>query len=200
MAVNRRELLDIGAAWVASGCAPLVTGFASAAYSQAQSFPAAPIKLITQGAAASGPDVVARIVFDELGRRWKQRVVILNATGAGGSIAARQAVRAPADGYTLYLPAASSFVVMPELFPNLNIDMHADFAPIGLVAEQPMVVCVSAHLQPNSIGELAALSKAKPGSLNFAANARGTLPHLTAERLRSQAGIDMTYIPYPGAA
>lgn len=204
MSMNRRELIGTGTAWastVAAGCAPLVSELAvSAALAQAQSFPNAPVKLITQGAPASGPDVVARIVFDELSRRWKQQVVILNATGAGGSIAAKQAVRAPTDGHTLYLPAASAFIVMPELFPNLNIDMLADFAPIALVAEQPMVICASPDLKVSSIGELAALSKAKPGSLNFAANARGTLPHLTAERLRSQAGIDMTYIPYPGAA
>ena len=204
MEMNRRELFGIGTAWaatVAPGCVPLVTGLtASAAFAQAQSFPSAPVKLITQGAPASGPDVVARIVFDDIGRRWKQQVVILNATGAGGSIAAKQAVQAPPDGYTLYLPAASAFIVMPEMFPNLNIDMVADFSPVGFVAEQPMVICVSPDLKVSSIGELAVLSKVKPGSLNFAANARGTLPHLTAERLRSQAGIDMTYIPYPGAA
>jgi len=166
----------------------------------AQGYPSAPVKLITQGAPASGPDVVARIVGDELSRRWKQQIVILNATGAGGSVAAKQAIQAEADGYTLYLPAASAFIVMPEMFPALKIDMQKDFVPLGFVAEQPMVVGVAPGLNVNSLAELVALSKQKPGSLNFAANARGTLPHLTAERLKSQAGIDMTYIPYPGAA
>jgi len=173
MEMNRRELFGIGTAWAAT-VGPLVTGLtASAAFAQAQSFPSAPVKLITQGAPASGPDVVARIVFDDIGRRWKQQVVILNATGAGGSIAAKQAVQAPPDGYTLYLPAASAFIVMPEMFPNLKIDMVADFSPVGFVAEQPMVICVSPDLKVSSIGELAVLSKVKPGSLNFAANARG---------------------------
>ena len=69
-----------------------------------------------QDAPASGPDVAARVVFDELGRRWKQQVVILNATGAGGSVAAKQAVQAQPDGYTFYLPGASAFIVMPECF------------------------------------------------------------------------------------
>ena len=166
----------------------------------AQNYPDAPVKLITQGAPASGPDVVARIVFDELGRLWKQQVVILNATGAGGSNAAKQAAQAQGDGYTLYLPAASAFIVMPEMFPNLKLDMYGDFLPVGFVAEQPFVIAVSPALKVNSLKELVALSKEKPGTLNFAANARGTLPHLTAERFRMQSGTDMTYIPYPGAA
>jgi tripartite-type tricarboxylate transporter receptor subunit TctC len=203
MSINRRQLFGSSAGWAAVAAAGVPLGIGSTvpgAFAQGQSFPTGPVKLITQGAPGSGPDVVARIVFDELGRQWKQQVVVLNATGAGGSVAARQAVQAPADGYTLYLPAASAFIVMPEMFPNLKIDMFADFSPVGFVAEQPMVICISPDLKVRSIAELAALSKSKPGSLNFAANARGTLPHLTAERLRVQAGIDMTYIPYPGAA
>lgn len=173
---------------------------ALSAPAQAQNYPSAPVKLITQGAPASGPDVVARIVADELGKRWKQQIVILNATGAGGSVAAKQAIQAPADGYTLYLPAASAYIVMPEMFPGLKIDMLGDFTPIGFVAEQPMVIAVSPSLGVNTLKELVALSKAKPGTLNFAANARGTIPHLTAERFKSQTGADMTHIPYPGAA
>ncbi len=173
---------------------------ATSATARAQDYPNAPVKLITQGAPASGPDVAARVVFDELGRRWKQQVVILNATGAGGSVAAKQAVQAQPDGYTFYLPGASAFIVMPEMFPGLKIDMLGDFVPVGFVAEQPMVIAVSPALNVNSLSELVALSKAKPGTLNFSANARGTIPHLTAERLKSQTGADMTYIPYPGAA
>ncbi len=167
---------------------------------QAQNYPASPVKIITQGAAGSGPDVVTRIVADELGKRWNQQLVILNATGAGGSVAAKQAIQAQPDGYTLYLPAASAYIVMPEMFPDLKIDMLGDFTPVGFVAEQPMVIAVSPSLGVNTLAELVALSKAKPGTLNFAANARGTIPHLTAERFKAQTGADMTHIPYPGAA
>jgi tripartite-type tricarboxylate transporter receptor subunit TctC len=167
---------------------------------QAQNYPASPVKIITQGAAGSGPDVVTRIVADELGKRWNQQLVILNATGAGGSVAAKQAIQAQPDGYTLYLPAASAYIVMPEMFPDLKIDMLGDFTPVGFVAEQPMVIAVSPSLGINTLAELVALSKAKPGTLNFAANARGTIPHLTAERFKAQTGADMTHIPYPGAA
>jgi tripartite-type tricarboxylate transporter receptor subunit TctC len=167
---------------------------------QAQEYPAKPVKLITQGAAASGPDVIARIVVDQLGRLWGQQVVILNHPGAGGSVAARQAASAAADGYTLYMPATSAFIVMPEMFPNLPFDLDRDFVRIGFVAEQPMVIAVAPSLGVNSLQDLIALAKRRPGEILYAANARGTLPHLTAERLRSESGIDLRFIPYAGAA
>ena len=167
---------------------------------RAQDYPNRPVKLITQGAAASGPDVVARIVFDQLSRMWGQQTVVINAVGAGGSTAARQAAAATPDGYTLYLPAASAFIVMPEMFPNLPFDITRDFTRIGFAAEQPFVIGVSPALGVNTLAELVALSKAKPGQINYAANSRGTLPYLTAERFRMATGADLTFIPYPGAA
>ena len=166
----------------------------------AQEYPSRPVRIITQGAAGSGPDVIARIVADHLGRLWGQQAVIINATGAGGSTAARQAAMAPADGYTIYMPAASAFIVMPEMFPSLPFDLMRDFVRIGFVAEQPFVIAASSSLGISSLPELVELSKKRPGQLNYAANARGTLPHLTAERVRTQTGADLTYIPYPGAA
>jgi tripartite-type tricarboxylate transporter receptor subunit TctC len=166
----------------------------------AQDFPTRPVKIITQGAAGSGPDVIARVVFDQLGRQWGQQPVIVNAPGAAGSTAARQAGAASPDGYTLYMPAASSFIVMPEMFPTLPVDIFRDFTPVGFVAEQPFVVAVSPSLGVNTLPELVALSKKRPGEITYAANARGTLPSLTGERLRAELGADLTFIPYPGAA
>ena len=180
--------------------AALVALSASAGLAEAEDYPTQPVKLITQGAAASGPDVIARIVFDQFGRLWGQQVVILNTPGAAGSAAARQAAVSQPDGYTLYMPAASTFIVMPEMFPTFPVDIYRDFDRIGLVAEQPFVIAVSPSLGVNSLPELVGLSKKTPGEINYAANSRGTLPHLTAERLRVQTGADLTYIPYPGAA
>ena len=154
----------------------------------AQEFPARPVKIITQGAAGSGPDVVARVVFDQLGRQWKEQPVIINAPGAGGSTAARQAGAASPDGYTLYMPAASSFIIMPEMFPSLPVDIFREFIPIGFVAEQPFVIAVSPSLGVSTLAELVALSKKKPGEITYAANSRGTLPSLTGERLRTGLG------------
>src|SRR5436309_7470122 len=177
----------------------LVCGVAGYA-AQAEDYPTRSVKLITQGAAASGPDVVARIVAEPLGRLWGQQVVILNHPGAGGSVAARQAASAAADGYTLYMPATSAFIVMPEMFPNLPFHLDRDFVRIGFVAEQPMVIAVAPSLGVNSLQDLIALAKARPGQILYAANARGTLPHLTAERFRNEAGIELRFVPYAGAA
>ena len=174
----------------------VLAGFAA----QAQDYPTRSVKLITQGAAASGPDVVARIVTEPLGRLWGQQVVTLNHPGAGGSVAARQAASAAADGYALYMPATSAFIVMPEMFPNLPFDLDRDFVRIGFVAEQPMVIAVAPSLGVNSLQDLIALAKRRPSEILYAANARGTLPHLTAERFRSQAGIELRFVPYAGAA
>jgi hypothetical protein len=98
------------------------------------------------------------------------------------------------------MPAASAFIVMPEMFPTLPFDITRDFARIGFVAEQPFVIAVLPSLGTNSLAEFVALSKKKAGEINYAANSRGTLPHLTAERFRAATGADLTFIPYPGAA
>jgi tripartite-type tricarboxylate transporter receptor subunit TctC len=166
----------------------------------AEGYPDRPVKLVTQGAAGSGPDVIGRIVTDHLSRLWGQQIVIINQTGAGGSAAARMAAAAVPDGYTLYMAATSTFLVMPEIFPNLPIDLERDFVRIGLMGEQPMIFGVAPSLGGASLPELVALSKRRPGELMYAANARGTFPHLTVERLRRETGADLTFIPYPGAA
>jgi tripartite-type tricarboxylate transporter receptor subunit TctC len=186
------------------GLMPAVLGLLLAALAaglaQAETWPAKPVRLITQGAPGSGPDVIARIVADSFSRLWGQQVLVLAQPGAGGSAAARVAAGAAADGYTLYMPATSAFIVMPEMFPNLPFKLDRDFVPIGFVGEQPMIIAAAPSLGIKTLPELIALSKQKPGQTFYAANARGSLPHLTAERLRSEAGVDLTYVPYPGAA
>jgi tripartite-type tricarboxylate transporter receptor subunit TctC len=170
----------------------------TAAPALSQPYPARSVKLVTQGAAGSGPDVVARLVTDQLARMWGQQVVILNHPGAGGSAAARVAAAAAPDGYTLYMAATSTFIVMHEMFPNLPFSLDRDFVRIGLMGEQPMVLAVSQSLGLNTLAQLIALSKTRP--ILYAANARGTFPNLTVERLRQETGADFGFIPYPGAA
>jgi len=166
---------------------------------QAQDYPANAVKLVTQGAPGSGPDVIARILADHLARLWGQQVLVLSHPGAAGSAAARVAAAAPPDGYTLYMPATSAFVVMPEMLPNLPFDLERDFVRIGFVGEQPMVFAVAPSLGVNSLAELIARSKARPGEIFYAANLRGSLPHLTVELFRRRTGADLTFVPYQGA-
>src|SRR5258708_37836412 len=98
------------------------------------------------------------------------------------------------------MPATSAFIVMPEMFPNLPFDLDRDFVRIGFVAEQPMGIAVAPSLGVNSLQDLIALATRRPSEILYAADARGTLPHLTTERFRSQASIVLRFVPHSGAA
>jgi tripartite-type tricarboxylate transporter receptor subunit TctC len=174
----------------------LASAVATPAWSQ--TYPARPVKLVTQGAAGSGSDVVARLVTDQLSRMWDQQIVILNHPGAGGSAAARVAAAAAPDGYTLYVAATSTFIAMHEMFPNLPFSIDRDFTPIGLMGDVPMMLAVPPALGVKTLAELIALSKTRP--ILYAGNARGTFANLTVERLRQETGADFSFVPYPGAA
>jgi tripartite-type tricarboxylate transporter receptor subunit TctC len=166
----------------------------------AADYPSRPVKVITQGAAGSGPDVIARLAAEELGRLWRQQVVIVNHPGAGGVIAARAAAAAEPDGYTLYIPTITAFVIMPEVQAKLPFDMGRDFVHIGFVAETPMMIGVSPALGVNSLQEFIAVAKLRSGELFYAANSHGSLPHLAGEMFRNRSGANVTFVPYPGAA
>jgi tripartite-type tricarboxylate transporter receptor subunit TctC len=181
--------------------AALVCFFAaSAPAALAAEYPAKPVKIIAQGAAGSGPDVVARIVADHLGRLWAQPTLIVNHPGGGGVVAARAAAAAEPDGYTLYLPTITTFVILPEMHDSLPFDLDRQFVPVGLVAETPMMIAVAPGLGIKSLPELIALAKARPGTIFYAANNRGSLPHLTGELLRNRTGTDLNFVPYPGVS
>jgi len=166
----------------------------------ASDYPSRPVKIITQGAAGSGPDVIARLVAEGLGRLWRQQVLIVNHAGGGGVIAARAAFAAEPDGYTLYIPTITTFVIMPEIQAKLPFDMARDFVQIGFVAETPMMIGVSPALGVKTLREFINAAKKRPGELFYAANNRGSLPHLTGELFRSRTGADVTFVPYAGAA
>lgn len=185
--------------WLCS--AAIILAFAQLTpFADAADYPSRPVKVITQGAAGSGPDVIARLVAEDLGRLWRQQVVIVNHPGAGGVIVARAAATAEPDGYTLYIPTITSFVIMPEVQTKLPFDMGRDFVHIGFIAETPMMIGVSQALGVNTLQELIAIAKRRPGEMFYAANSRGSLPHLTGEMFRSRTGANVTFVPYAGAA
>ena len=167
---------------------------------QAQTWPSRPVKVIMATAAGSAPDVIARIVTDRLSQLWGQQILILNRPGAGGLIAMQALVASERDGHTLYLPSSSSLVVLPETNSKLPLDIERDLVPIGLVGEQPFMIVASNSLGVNTLPELIALAKRKPGELTYAANFRGSLPNMTGEWFRTRAGIEMTFVPYPCGA
>ena len=127
-----------------------------------------------------------------------QQVVIENRPGAGGSLAAELAARAPKDGYTLYL-GASANVANAAMNPKLPFDIDKDFAPIALVAYAAVVLVVHPSIGVGSVPELVALARSKPGEINYASVGIGSAPHLSAELLIQRAGIKLQHVPYQGS-
>ena len=165
-----------------------------------QAYPSRYVSVIIQTAPGSAPDVIARIVADRLTHGWGQQVAIINRNGAAGLVAAQAAAAAQPDGYTLYMPTSTALVILPETQAKLPVNFERDFVPIGLISQSPMIIAVSPTLGVNSLEQFIALAKKRPGEMLYAANNRGSFPHLAGEFFRSQSRIDLTFVPYPGAA
>jgi tripartite-type tricarboxylate transporter receptor subunit TctC len=167
------------------------------ASAQAQGrYPDRPVTIISDAAAGATPDVDARFIADGLNKIWGQQVVVINRPGANGSIATRSASEAPADGYTLYMPALSTFVALLSVAPNLPIKLPRDFLPIGFTAENPMFVAVNPTLGVSTLPELLALARKEPGKVSIAVTGIGRLTHLTGELLQQKADIKLLSVPY----
>ncbi len=175
--------------------AVLIGGTASA---QVESYPARPVKIISDSAPGSAVDVTLRLIADRLSQIWGQQVLAINQPGAGGAISARAAAEAAPDGYTLYFPALSVFLATPGRAANLPLELPRDFIPIGSVSEQPMFIAVTPSLGLSTLPELIALAKQRPGQISYAATGVGRLTHLTGELLQMRAGIKLLLVPYSG--
>ncbi|MFM9889014.1 MAG: Bug family tripartite tricarboxylate transporter substrate binding protein [Burkholderiales bacterium] len=175
---------------------------AAAAMASAQEYPTKPVRVISQGAVGGAVDVTTRIVADQLGRIWNQSVVVDNRPGGGGGgvVAAQAVAKSPPDGYTLFAVAASAFVIAPVTQNSLPYDPERDFAPIGFIAENPLVVGVAQTVPARTVSELIALAKREPGKIEYGANLPGSFPNLTAELFASRANVSFTFVPYKGIA
>jgi tripartite-type tricarboxylate transporter receptor subunit TctC len=157
------------------------------------------VRIIAAAAAGSGPDIISRLAGGKLTESWKQQVVIDNRAGAGGNLGAEIAARAAPDGYTLLMLTASQPIAV-SLFPKLNYDLMRDFAPVTLLASTPYILAVHPAVPANNITELIAHAKSRPRDLRYGSGGSGSPPHLAAEMLRVQAGIDMLHVPYKSIA
>ncbi len=155
--------------------------------------------LVVPFAPGGANDIVARIIQQPLGDALGQPIVIENRGGAGGNIAFAWVARARPDGYTLLL-APNSFAVNPSLYDKVSYDPFKDFEPVAEISYFPVMLAARPDLGVNTLQELIARAKEKPGSLNYSTPGSGTLPHLATELLKQRAGIDMVHIPYAGAA
>ena len=185
--------------WCSIACLWLAAAPTEAA-AQADIYPNKPVRFISNSAPGSSPDVGLRIVAEALSQHWGQQVVVVNHPGASGAISARVAAEAAPDGYTLYAPALSTFLTLPGRAPNLPLMLPRDFVPIGFTFDQPMSIGVSHTLGINTLPELIALAKSRPGAITYSVAGVGRMTHLTGELLQMRADIKLQMVPYTGGA
>ena len=163
-------------------------------------FPAKAIHLIVPFPPGGGNDTVARAIAQQIGPDLGQPVVIDNRPGAGGSVGAELAAKAPADGHTLFLAGVGSHAVNPNLHAKLPYDPVKDFAPITLVASAPSVLVVNPAVPARTLAEFTSYARAHPGKLNYASNGNGSAAQLAAALYESMADVRMVHVPYKGIA
>ena len=184
----RREIL------LATASIGLLLAAPTTAIGQDQ-YPDRLIKIIVPFPAGSTPDTLARIVADKLQSKWSKPVIVENRPGATGNIGAEAVAKAEPDGYTLLVAPPPPLAVNQHLFDNLRFDPAA-FVPITVIAAAPNVLVARPGLAVGSVQELIALAKSQPGKLTYGSTGRGSTMHLSAEMLKSLAGIDMVHVAY----
>ena len=178
------------------GCLALaLAGVASAAAAQVS--PAKPVKLIIPFPPGGSNDIVGRMSAAQLAERLGQQVVVDNRGGAGGTIGTDIAAKSPPDGYTLLL-ISTAYAFNTSIYKKLPYDPATAFVPVAMLGTGPAVLVVYPGLPVNSVQELIALAKQKPGQLNNATAGVGSFQHLASELFRLEAGIDLTHVPYKG--
>jgi tripartite-type tricarboxylate transporter receptor subunit TctC len=177
-----------GALWL---CAALNSGSA-----WAQTYPAKPVRYVVPFPAGSGNDMVARLVSDQLTRRWGQQVIVENRVGASGTIgAAYVAKQAAPDGYTLLHCNIAPNAISLSMMSKLPYE-HKDFAPITRIGMPPNIIMVHPSTPFRSIKQLVSYAQANPGKLSYAAGLVGTSPHLTTEWLKLRLKFDIVHVPF----
>ncbi len=165
----------------------------------ADTWPSRPIKLIVPFPAGGPTDTASRILGQKLAERLKQPVVVENKAGASGSIAARQVMDSPADGYTLMMLATPTLLA-PHMYKKAGYDTVKNFTPVATVYDLPIVVVVNPSLMPTvtDVQRLITYAKAQPGQLNYTSSGPGSFGHLSMELLKELGQFDMRHVPYKG--
>ena len=166
----------------------------------AQDYPAKPIKLIVPFPPGGGTDISARTVAGRLSEGGRLTFVVENKPGAGGNLGVEQAVKSPADGYTMVIGQTSNLAINPALYAKLPYDPLRDLSPIVLLVSAPVVLVVTANSKYKSLADLIAAAKNDPGAITYASPGNGTVSHLAGELLQRAAGVKLTHVPYKGAA
>ncbi len=165
---------------------------------QAQNFPVKPLRLVVPWAAASGTDLMSRMIAQKLGENLGVQVVVDNRGGAGATIGTEVAAKSAADGYTLYIGGSVSMAISPVIYPKVAYDPVRDFAPVSLITRFYNALSVHPSVPAKSVGELVAIAKARPGALVVPSAGAGSTSHLAAELFQSMTGTKMLHVPYKG--
>jgi tripartite-type tricarboxylate transporter receptor subunit TctC len=174
----------------------LLSCLLGAVAAQAQDWPAKPVHFVVPYPPGGGTDVIARIVQSRLAEALGQQIVIENRGGAGGALGTEAAAKAAPDGYT-FLFTLSSHTINPLLY-KLNYDVERDFAPVTLIVSVPQIIAAYPGASIQSLQDVVAMAKAKPGTLPFASVGNGTPSHIAGELLKLKTGIDLLHVPYKG--
>ena len=183
-----------------AAAAAFALGFAGLATAAEVDYPSKPVKIVVGFPPGQGVDTVVRVFAPRLQTMLGQNFFVENKVGAGG-IVGQQAVAASApDGYTIMLTSSGPMAINPGLYTKLPYDPIKDYAPLGGVANIPLVMVANLAFPVQNLQELVSLAKSKPGQINFASGGSGLTAHLAMEMFSQAAGIKMTHVPYKGSA
>jgi tripartite-type tricarboxylate transporter receptor subunit TctC len=175
-----------------------LVGYCACALAQSD-YPNKPVRLVVGFAAGGISDVLGRAIAIPLSKQLGQQVIVENKPGAGTTIAGDFIVKSPPDGYTLWLQDITTHAINANLYSRLPYDSTKDFSFVAMVASTPLMLVVHPSTPANSVRELIALLKANPGKYSYGSSGNGTIVHLSAEMLKSSAGIDALHVPYKGS-
>lgn len=189
--LNRRHVLAMGAGLA---CAPMMPAWAQA------NWPNRPLRMVVNFPTGGSSDAMARPIAAGLSEAFGQPVVVENRAGASGNLGASEVARAAADGYTMLFSPGSTMISNPFLFSQMPFDAERDVAPVASVARLSLFLMVHPSVPAKNIQELIAYIRANPGRVNYGSNGQGSSPHLAAEMMLRQLGLQATHVPYRGAA
>jgi tripartite-type tricarboxylate transporter receptor subunit TctC len=191
MKFSRRTFLHL-----AAGAAAL-PGFPRVAWTEP--YPTRPVTLVVPFAAGGSFDVIARVITPRFSEVLGQQIIVENVGAAAGIVGVSRVAHATPDGYSMLLGTVGTHAYNPALYKKLPYNPAADFAPVGLIAEQPLVLIARKDFPPNTLPEFIAYAKANAAKLQYGSAGVGSTTHLACALLNAAAGINVTHVPYRGA-
>jgi tripartite-type tricarboxylate transporter receptor subunit TctC len=166
----------------------------------AQAFPTKTVTIVVPFAPGGPTDQLARALAAKMQESFGKPVIVENRPGAGGQIAGGALKQAEADGHTVFIGATEMFAINPTLYRKFSYEPARDFQPVGAIAMMPMILVVPKASPANSVQELLALARSKPGGLSYASQGPGSIGHMLGEILRTRTGAPLSHVPYKGSA